>query len=158
MVMKMRQATEDDGELLVELIKENQSLPTSYEGSPMTEEEISSRIVDVLWKQDSNLVHLFYEDGKFVAACFHEMQSKSVVNVHLHMHKDFRGKGYATKILIIDAIGCSVLKLKILSLVPVNNLALIKAMSNAGYKECGMVPNCWNHDGKLIPRVILFKE
>ena len=157
-VMKMRKATEDDGELLVELIKENQSLPTSYEGAPMTEEEISSKIVDVLWKQDSNLVHMFYEDGKFMAACFHEAQSKSVVNVHLHVHKDFRGKGKASKILMIDAIACNILNLKILSLVPENNLALIKAMSNAGYRECGVVPNCWNHDGKLISRVVLFKE
>lgn len=158
MVMKVRQATEDDGDMLAELIIENQSLPTAYEGSPMTEEEISSKIVDVLWKRDGNLVHLFYEDGKFVAACFHEAQSKSVVNAHLHIHKDFRGKGYASKILTIDAIACSMFGLKILSLVPANNLALIKAMSKAGYKECGIVPNCWNHDGKLIPRVILFKE
>lgn len=97
--MRMRKATEDDGEPLVELIKENQSLPTSYEGTPMTEEEISSKIVDVLWKQDSNLVHMFYEDGKFVAACFHEAQSKSVVNLHLHVHKDFGEKAKQVKSL-----------------------------------------------------------
>lgn len=158
MVMRLRKATEDDGDTLAALILENQSVSTSYEMQPLLEADITSMIVDILWKQDKNIVYVFHEDNKFVGACFHEFQSGVVVNNHLHIHKDFRGKGYAQKLLTMDAAACSMFGLKILSMVPENNIPLITSMRKAGYVDCGIVPNCWNHDGKLIARVVLFKE
>jgi GNAT superfamily N-acetyltransferase len=161
-VITARKATADDIQVLSELLKENQTIESSYESLPMLDNQINNLLSLYFGNNgfasfgENRFAHIFEEDGNFVGACFHEHESQLTINVHLHIHKDFRGKGLAHKILELDASMCK--GLVIVSMAPESNKKLIKAMLKAGYIAVGYVPNCWNWGGNIIGRVILFKE
>lgn len=153
-MIRARRATPEDIEVLIDLILENQSIPSSWEAGPMSEQEIRQSMSSYFGGK--RFAHYFESDGQLVGACFHEHDSQLTINVHLHIHKDFRGKGIAHKLLLMDAALCR--GLAIVSMVPESNINLIKAMLKANYIPLGYVPKCWNHSGNIIGRVVLFKE
>ena len=153
-MIKVRRAIPDDREGLLNVLVENQSLPSSWEIRPSTEQELNNCISSYFG--NGKFANVFESDGQLVGACFHEHDSELTINVHLHIHKDFRGKGLAHKLLLMDSSLCT--GLVIVSMVPEANEKLIKAMLKANYTPIGYVPNCWNQGGNIMGRVVLFKE
>ena len=153
-MITVRRAIPDDREGLLNVLVENQSLPSSWEIKPSTEQELNNSISSYFG--NGKFANIFESDGSLVGACFHEHDSELTINVHLHIHKDFRGKGLAHKLLLIDSALCR--GLVIVSMVPEANEKLIKAMLKANYILVGYVPNCWNQGGNIMGRVVLFKE
>lgn len=153
-MITVRRATTDDMEGLLNLLVENQTLESSWESSPRTAHELHNVLCSYFG--NGRFANIFEDNGDLVGACFHEHDSQLTINVHLHIHKDFRGKGLAHKLLAMDAALCK--GFVIVSMVPESNQKLIKAMLRANYTAIGYVPNCWNQGGNIIGRVILFKE
>ena len=152
-MIKVRRANLNDVDSLLELLIENQSLPSSWESQPSSEPNLSKELS--YYFDSEKFINLFECDGEFVGACFHKHDSELTINAHLHIHKKFRGKGLAHKLLSMDAAFCK--GLVIVSMVPETNEKLIKAMLKANYIPIGYVPKCWNHSGNIIGRVVLFR-
>lgn len=154
LVIRVRRAIPEDSNVLLDMLVENQSIDSSWESKPSTEQELANTLG--CYFGNGRFIHIFEKDGSLVGACFHEHDSQLTINVHLHIHKDFRGMGLAHKLLLMDSALCK--GLVIVSMVPESNKKLIKAMLKSNYVPLGYVPKCWNQDGKIMGRVILFKE